>query len=307
MAEFSVSYAGLEDAYSRLYTTYSKIAGISSDIYQTSRKVSGAKSLANKGYLDKIVACARNANTTAEKIRAQNGNLMEIGRLYSSTEKKVLSGLADKVTADAGFSGESVSIAGNALANHQSVNFMTLGQAFKESVLDPVHETLFVMDEFRYWRSSTARKWIEEHSLDVPLRDEFLDVMEGHFNRFETIAHGMLNPTNPNALKEAGETLGEIFGVSQVIKLGKRYYDIQGAVESRAQRELEQGHYGKYLAQMAAGSTLTFVQLAGDSVATGVKIVLDDVTGGQFSKWVAPVDKVFSGIGNGLRKWVDRI
>lgn len=312
MSEFSVSYAGLEDAYSQLGAITQRLGGISSDLHQTASKVGGIKSLANKGYRDKIVACARNANTTAEKVSRQAYNLSEIGRLYSRTEKKVLSTLSEVVSPENGFSADSDQLAKSALEGHQAINFApSVGEAIVESIADPAHNTLNFIDEFHYWRSTYGKKWIDEHSIKSPILDEFIDGANKMIGQYEDLAHAIINPTNPEALKKGAEAVAGIFGFGEVVKLYNRYHNIQNAVETRAQRELDAGHKGKYVAQMLVGSTLTFGQMAVDSVVTGGKMALDSATGGMFSKVSKPVQdalhKTFAGWGDALRKKADSI
>ena len=326
MSEFSVSYAGLEDAISQLASISRKIAGISSDVYQTSNKVGGIKSLEDKDYMAKIRNCAKNADKTADQVYAQAHNLSVIGQLYSNAEKKALGALNERVTPQNGFSAQACVVSAAATMQQAFVSGPTLDESLKDVLGDQAHDALHGLDEFRYWRNGVVKKAIDDTKeqrkgkADDRLIDEIIDKAnkawgdpKEKIDQLDKISHAALNADNPDALHDGVEATMDMFGVGDTMRLVDRQIERQDAINAQFERELqEDGVNGRTICRHLAREGVYFVQLVGDTFYTGTKMVVKPfdkkVTGGKVSSTVFDfLDNTFSEWGAEIRKLPENI
>lgn len=304
MSEFSVSYAGIEDAVTRLASISRGIASVSSDVYQASSGVNGIESLANKGYAEKIGACAKNADRSADQIYRRAYTLSEIGQLYSKSEQQALDALADRVTAENGFSAQSSIVAASAASLHASPSF---GEALGTTIGDRAHDALNTLNDWSSWLEAKKDEFIPEGTAGRRAYDIKMGKWEKTRRGIEGFIHFALNPTNPYAVKEGTEATADLLGLGDVYDLFERQIERQDAINARLESDLEGGHTGRAIAHYLASETLYAVQAAGDAVWTGIEVVGNAATGGKAGAVFGAIESGFSRVDEGLRKLVDRI
>lgn len=309
MSEFSISYAGIEDAVSQLAKISRKLVNVSSDVYEASSGADSIPSLKNKGYTKKIGILAKSISSTSDQLSKRGYRLATIGQLYSDSETKALNALADRVSPENGFSAQSCLVTSAAITSHQSIN---LKASLKELIIDQsigdsVRSTLGTIDSFRYWRQVTAREWLAKHGIDGAVVDATLGKFEKKVNQYEDVVRAVLNPTNPDAVKNGVEAVAGLTGLGDIAQLFKRQAERQNVINDRFENNLETGSTGHAVARYLVDETIYFGQMCADTVYTGVKFVAKSATGGLAGTVFDGLDIVFSGIGKGVRKLADLI
>lgn len=292
MAKFSVNYAGIADAESRLAQLSKRVDGVASDLYSTAGLVSGVPSLENKGYAKALREHGLGVREQAEALRGQGMSLGDIGRTYSSSERSVLEHFSDRVSKGS-FMPASIDVLDKALANHMSYqNQYGFGRALDEELSSTARTGMEMIERFRYWRSTAGsdfvKKWAEkilgEDGLENVVVKEAIEDLNKKVEDVEDVIGMFSNLSNPDALAKGGSALAGFLGIKGFTDMIPRYSNMTDAINTRAAEMAAQGDTAKAVCYALSSTTLATFQFVGDAAWNSAKFVFDKASGNIFKQ-----------------------